>query len=116
MAIDEAEIDRLAALVRPVAYDAGEIIMRQGRPGDTYLAIASGEIAIEVDERPVATCRAGEGIGEIALLRNVPRTATAIATTPVTGYLLGRDDFLAAIAGPASASAAHAMVEERLAR
>ena len=59
---------------------------------------------------------AGEGIGEIALLRRVPRTATATATTAVTGHALGADDFLAAIAGPASVAAARSMVEERLAR
>lgn len=109
-------IERLASAVRPVAFERGEVIMRQGEPGDTYLALASGTVAIEIDGRPVTTCGAGEGIGEIALLRRVPRTATATATTPVTGYLLEAPDFLAAIAGPASASAAHSMVEERLAR
>ena len=103
-------IDRLAALVRPVAYPPGETIMRQGAPGDTYLAIASGIVTIEVDGRLVATCGPGEGIGEIALLRNVPRTATATASTAVTGFELAGADFLAAIAGPASTSAAETTV------
>ena len=109
-------IERLASAARPVAFEPGDVIMRQGEPGDTYIAIASGTVAIQVDGRPVTTCRAGEGIGEIALLRRVPRTATATATTAVTGYALGADDFLAAIAGPASVAAAHSMIEERLAR
>ena len=109
-------IDRLARAARPVAFEPGEVIMRQGEAGDTYVAIEGGEVAIDVDGRTVATCRAGEGIGEIALLREVPRTATATATTAVTGYVLDGADFLAAIAGPASASAAGRVVEERLAR
>jgi MFS family permease len=109
-------IERLASAARPVRFEPGEVIMRQGEPGETYLAIASGTVAIEIDGRPVATCQAGEGIGEIALLRRVPRTATATATTPVTGYVLKAPDFLAAIAGPASAAAAQSMVEERLHR
>jgi Cyclic nucleotide-binding domain len=109
-------IERLASAARPVAFEPGDVMMRQGEPGDTYIAIASGTVAIEVDGRSVTTCRAGEGIGEIALLRRVPRTATATATTPVTGYALEAADFLAAMAGPASASAAESMVEERLAR
>jgi MFS family permease len=109
-------IERLASAARPVRFEPGEVIMRQGEPGETYLAIASGTVAIEIDGRPVATCQAGEGIGEIALLRRVPRTATATATTAVTGYLLEGPDFLAAIAGPASAAAAQSMVEERLHR
>jgi Cyclic nucleotide-binding domain len=109
-------VERLASAARPVSFEPGQVIMRQGEPGDTYLALASGTVAIDVDGRSVATCGAGEGIGEIALLRRVPRTATATATTAVTGYALEADDFLAAIAGPASASAADSMVEERLAR
>ena len=109
-------IDRLAALVRPVAYAPGETIMRRGAPGDTYLAIASGTVAIEIDGRQLATCGPGEGIGEIALLRNVPRTATATASTAVMGYALAGADFLAAIAGPASRSAAETTVVARLAR
>jgi hypothetical protein len=46
----------------------------------------------------------------------VPRTATAVATTAVTGYELKCVDFLGAMAGPASASAARATIEARLAR
>jgi hypothetical protein len=109
-------LDRLAGSARPVSFAAGEILMRQGDPGETYIALASGTVSIEVDGRPVTSCRVGEGIGEIALLRRVPRTATATATTPVTGYALEAADFLAAIAGPASSSAAESMIAERMAR
>jgi len=109
-------IDRLAAAMRPVTYEPGQVIMRQGDPGDTYIVIESGTVAIEVDGRAVTSCHAGEGIGEIALLRRTPRTATAIAATPVSGYVLDGDVFIAAMAGPASVSAADAMIAERLAR
>ncbi len=74
-------IDRLAAAARSVTFGPGDVLMRQGEPGDTYIAIESGTVAIEVDGRSVATCGVGEGIGEIALLRRVPRTATATAST-----------------------------------
>ena len=109
-------IDRLASAARPVEFLPGDVLMRQGEPGDAYVAIESGTVAISIDGRPVTTCRAGEGIGEIALLRQVPRTATATATTDVTGFSLDGADFLAAIAGPATASVARSVVEERLAR
>ena len=81
-------IDRLAAAARSVTFGPGDVLMRQGEPGDTYIAIESGTVAIEVDGRSVATCGVGEGIGEIALLRRVPRTATATASTEVTGFAL----------------------------
>jgi len=109
-------IDRLAAAARPVTFEPGDVLMRQGEPGDTYIAIESGTVAIDIDGRSVAGCGPGEGIGEIALLRRVPRTATATASTAVTGFALAGPDFLAAIAGPAAASAARSVVEERLAR
>jgi CRP-like cAMP-binding protein len=109
-------IDRLAAAARPVRFGPGDVLMRQGEPGDTYIAIESGTVAIEVDGRSVVTCGAGEGIGEIALLRRVPRTATATASTAVSGFALSGPEFLAAIAGPATASVADSLVEERLAR
>jgi len=109
-------IDRLADAVRPVTYGPGDVLMRQGERGETYVAITSGSVDIETDGRHVATVGPGDGIGEIALLRDVPRTATAIATTKVTGYELACGDFLGAMAGPASASAARATIEARLAR
>jgi MFS family permease len=109
-------IDRLADAARPVTFQPGDVIMRQGEPGDRYVAITGGTVAVEVDGRVVATCTTGEGIGEIALLRRVPRTATATATTVVTGYALQAEDFLAAVAGPRSLVAANAMIEQRLAR
>jgi predicted MFS family arabinose efflux permease len=109
-------IDRLADAARPVTFQPGDVIMRQGEPGDRYVAITGGTVAIEIDERFVTSCTTGEGIGEIALLRRVPRTATATATTVVTGYALRAEDFLAAVAGPRSLVAANAMIEERLAR
>ena len=92
------------------------MIIRQGDPGDCYLAITAGDVAIDVDGRRVAVCGPGDGIGEIALLREVPRTATATAMSAGSGFELDGASFLAAMAGPAASTAAKSMVEERLAR
>ena len=109
-------LDRLAEGMTPCSFDAGEIVMRKGEPGEHYVLIADGEIDVSDDGRLLATLGPGDGVGEIALLRSVPRTATATARTRVDGYTIDAPSFLGAVAGPAAAAAAEAVVADRLER
>jgi MFS family permease len=103
-------LERLAHALRPVAVAAGEDVVRAGEAGDRFYVVDSGEA--EVLGR---TLGPGGWFGEIALLRDVPRTATVTARTPLALYALERDEFLAAVTGSApSRAAAEAVVEERL--
>jgi len=94
-------IEGLAAALRPVRLDAGAVLIRQGDPGDAYFAIAAGELDAEQNGRFLGRYGRGDGVGEIALLRAVPRTATVIAHTPATVYQLDRNLFLTAVLGHA---------------
>jgi MFS family permease len=95
---------------------AGTTIIRQGDAGDRYFVIANGSVAVDIDGRQVNVQGPGEGFGEIALLRDVPRTATVRAIDGVSLYSLRRELFLAALTGvPASRAAAERIVRERLA-
>jgi hypothetical protein len=94
-------IEGLAASLRPVRLSAGAVLIRQGDPGDAYFAIAAGELDAEQDGRFLGRYGRGEGVGEIALLRAVPRTATVSAHTAATVYRLDRDQFLTAVLGHA---------------
>jgi MFS family permease len=107
-------LDRLAENLAPVAFAQGDLIMRKGDPGDHYLLIADGEVDVSDDGRALRTCGRGDGVGEIALMRRVPRTANVVARTQVQGFTIDAPAFLAAVSGPASAAAAEAVATARL--
>jgi CRP-like cAMP-binding protein len=90
--------------------------MRKGEPGEEYVLLAAGEVEVTDDGRLLDVCGAGDGVGEIALLQRVPRTATVTARTEVEGYAIDADAFLTAVAGPTCAAMAHAIAEARLRR
>jgi MFS family permease len=109
------ELEYLARSVRTVNVPAGEVVFTQGDRGDRYFLIADGEVEVNVDGRLMTTLGPGEGFGEIALLRDVPRTATVTAKTSVTLYGLERDEFLGAVTGHAkSVQAAETVIASRL--
>jgi MFS family permease len=113
--LDGVTLDRLASQLEPVRLAAGETLFEQGAQGDHFYLIATGEVEVLVDGRPVALERPGEVLGEIALLRDVPRTATVRARSESELYSLGREPFLAALtAHPASDAAARGLAASRL--
>jgi hypothetical protein len=94
-------IEGLAGALTPMQLRAGAVLIRQGDPGGAYYAIAEGELDALQDGRLLRRCGRGEGVGEIALLRAIPRTATVIARSAATVYELNREPFLAAVLGHA---------------
>ena len=109
-ALPEPLIERLAREATPVEVRAGVPIVREGEPGDRFYVVRSGQVSILG-----RTFGPGEAFGEIALLRNVPRTATAVAVTDVELVALERDPFVAAVTGHApSAAAADTVIAARL--
>jgi MFS family permease len=108
--------EHLASTLIPVSVATGEVAIRAGDPGDRFYIVADGELEITGDRLQV-TARAGDHFGEIALLRDVARTATVRAVVNSRLFALERDDFLAAATGHSSVRAAgEAIAAERLAR
>ena len=109
-----ATIEQLAGRLTAVSVSAGDEIIRRGERGDHFYLVESGQVEAQLDDR-VALLESGEGFGEIALLRDVPRTATVVARTDAELLALDRDDFLAAVTrDPYSRSAADDVVAGRL--
>jgi hypothetical protein len=109
-------LERVASRLIPIEAPSGTEIVRQGDPGDRFYILESGRVNVSKNGRKVATLEEGDFFGEIALLREIPRTATVTALTDTILYALERDDFLEAVTGhPQSIEAADAVTRARLA-
>ncbi|HEX2702970.1 MAG TPA: MFS transporter [Solirubrobacteraceae bacterium] len=91
--------ESLTRALRDITVPAGQVVIRQGDPGDLWFLIAEGEVDVAKDGVVQARLGTGEGFGEIALLRDVPRTATVRAVAPTRLLALDRDRFLSAVTG-----------------
>jgi len=108
--------ERVAANLVSQSVAAGQVVIRTGERGDCFYIVGDGALEITA-EGLRTTADEGDYFGEIALLRDVPRTATVTALVDSHLYVLQRDDFLAAVTGhEAARRAGHTVVEERLSR
>ena len=106
-------IERLADRLGVLTVEPDRPVVTQGDFGDRYFIIEHGTARVVRNGAVVKQLSDGDGFGEIALLRDVPRTASVIATSTLEVRVLARDDFLAAVAGrSASREAAELVVAE----
>jgi MFS family permease len=92
-------LEQLASGLRPRHVNAGETVYQQGDAADGCFVIAAGTADVLGDGRPIATVGPGDLVGEIALLRQVPRTATVRAATEMDLRLLDADRFVCVVTG-----------------
>jgi Cyclic nucleotide-binding domain/Major Facilitator Superfamily len=100
-ALPVAALEGIAHNASEVSVPAGETIVSQGEPGDRYYVIADGQVEVLRDDVYVNSLGRGEGFGEIALLHEVPRTATVRALSDTELIAIGREPFLVALTGHA---------------
>jgi predicted MFS family arabinose efflux permease len=96
------ELEGLAGALRRVTFEDGDVIIRQGDEGHTFYAVAEGVLRVSVDGIAKRTLTRPAGVGEIALLRQVPRTATVTAQGPAVLYALDGEAFLTVVTGHAA--------------
>jgi len=103
-ALPAPELEGVAHELTMVSVPAGTEIFHEGDPGDQYYAVSTGQLSIVRQGELVQTVSRGQGFGEIALIRDVPRQATVTALSDALLYSLTKDVFVEMVTGHANAS------------
>jgi CRP/FNR family cyclic AMP-dependent transcriptional regulator len=96
--LSKKQLRRISSLMTRIDRPAGQVLTTQGQPGCEFFIVLEGEVEVRQGDRVIATRRAGEYVGEIALLDRRPRTATVVAITPVSVEVLSRREFMSLLA------------------
>jgi CRP-like cAMP-binding protein len=95
--LSSRELDALASRLHRELFPTGAVVIQEGDPGDAFYLVESGQAEVIVGGHRKNTLGRGAYFGEIALLHDVPRTATVRALTPLEVFKLGRQDFEALV-------------------
>lgn len=113
--LEPKSLERIAQQLVRIEVPAGDVLIREGEEGDRFYLIESGQMTAMFEGALLRQMGAGDPFGEIALLRDVPRTATVTADEPTVVYALEREDFLDAVTGSSEVNnAADDMISKRI--
>ncbi len=93
--IPDAGLASIARQLSERSYETGAVIVKQGEPGVGFYLIDEGKVEVEQGGRVLTALGPGEFFGELALLEDVPRTASVIARAPTRCLQLVRWHFRA---------------------
>ncbi len=93
----DKELDALAKLCNQVDFVAGEALTREGSVGHEFFVLLSGTADVQTGGKVVASLGAGDHVGELSLLAKAPRSATVVASSPVSAMVLSAPEFWEAI-------------------
>jgi small-conductance mechanosensitive channel/CRP-like cAMP-binding protein len=96
-ALDAEKVDKLARRLRQVMFGPGEVILRQGDPGDSLYVVRGGQVAVQIGvlgaSKEIATLGDGQFFGEMSLMTGESRAATVVAKTDVECYIVDKEVF-----------------------
>ena len=87
------ELRLIANLADQVEWPEGKTVIKEGRTGSEFFILIDGTASVSQDGGKVRDLGAGDWVGEIALVANVPRTATVVTLSPVRALVLTRGGF-----------------------
>jgi CRP-like cAMP-binding protein len=89
------ELAQVASIADEIDLRQGKVLTREGERGREFFVLVEGEVEVRRRGKKLATRRAGEFFGEIALVSDLPRVATVTATTTVRALVIRDTDFRA---------------------
>jgi ATP-binding cassette, subfamily B, bacterial len=89
----EDELEHFQRVATRSAFRQGDALIREGATGHSFTVLLAGEAEVSQDGRRIRTLRAGDHCGELALLDDLPASASVVASQPVEALLLSQDDF-----------------------
>ena len=92
--LSDKELGEVAVRTDDLDFPAGKVLCREGETGSEFYVIMEGEAEVTRNGQAVATHSPGSFFGEVALVEDVPRTATVTTTTPIRCFMLTRGRFL----------------------
>jgi len=92
--LSKRELKAVGRLMTELDLKEGARLTRQGEPGREFMIILDGTARVEIDDVTVAHLGPGDFLGELAVISGTPRTATVIATSPMTVEVLNRREFM----------------------
>ena len=91
--LSKDELQQLAKVTEDLEVEEGRVLCREGEPAQEFFVIIDGEVEVTRGGSAVRTLSDGEFFGEIALIEDIPRTATVTARTPLRFFVLTRQSF-----------------------
>ncbi len=91
--LSKDELQQLAKVTEDLEVAEGKVLCREGEPAQEFFVIIEGEAEVTRQGRRLSTLSDGDFFGEIALIEDIPRTATVTATKPLRFFVLTRQSF-----------------------
>jgi CRP-like cAMP-binding protein len=114
--LSKKHLRQVRSLATTVDVSPGRVLAREGGAGHEFIVVLEGEVEIRQGDEVIATCGAGDYVGEIALIDQRPRTATVVATSPAVLDVIGKREFADLLAEePEIAERIRATAAQRLA-
>lgn len=95
--LSKRQIKQVAKLATLVEHPQGTLVVKEGGPGESFMAVVSGQAKVQVNGKTIGRVLPGDHFGEVSLLDGGARTASVVAETPMTLLRIQHETFLNAL-------------------